>query len=65
MDEAKKAYKILVWKNEGNRTLGLPIPGFENNIKIDFKFMVGGIIGFVTTLLYQLWVPRSIILLQD
>ena len=35
MDQSTNAYRVLVGKPEGNRSLGRPIRRWENNIKMD------------------------------
>jgi hypothetical protein len=37
MHEKRKAYKILVGKDEGKRPLGRHRRGWEDNIKMDFR----------------------------
>jgi hypothetical protein len=37
MGERKNAYKVLVGKTEGNRSLGRPRPRWENNIRMDLR----------------------------
>jgi hypothetical protein len=37
MGERRGAYRVLMWKPEGNRPLSRPRRRWENNIKIDLK----------------------------
>jgi hypothetical protein len=40
--EKRNAYRVLVGKSEGNRLLGRPRLGWEDNIKMDLKEIVWG-----------------------
>jgi hypothetical protein len=37
--EGRGAYRILVWRHEGRRSLGRPRHRWENNIKMDLQEM--------------------------
>ena len=37
MEQFRNAYRVLVRKPEGNRPLGRPRRGWEDNIKMDFR----------------------------
>jgi hypothetical protein len=37
MGERRDVYSVLVGKPEGKRPLGRPIPGWEDNIKMDLQ----------------------------
>jgi len=37
LGEGRSAYRVLVGKPEGKRTLGRPRPRWEGNIKMDFQ----------------------------
>jgi hypothetical protein len=42
MGEKRGAYRILVGRHEGRRPLGRPRRRWENNIKMDFQKVGGG-----------------------
>ena len=50
MDEPRNAYRVLVGRPEGKRTLGRSRSTWEDNIKTDFRD-VGVMLGIVWTLL--------------
>ena len=37
MGKRRSVYRVLVWKPEGKRPLGMPRHRWENNVKVDFQ----------------------------
>jgi len=47
MGEKSGAYRVLVGKSKGKRTLGRPRRGWEDNIKMDLQEVVCGIMEWI------------------
>jgi hypothetical protein len=37
MGDRRGAYRVLVWKPEGKRPLGIPMRRWEDNVKMDLQ----------------------------